>query len=69
MRALLQSGPYPSRNPEQNLADLKAQIAANEKGVRELHAMVAQYGLDVVQATCGTCRTTPRSRCAASSRA
>ncbi len=49
MRALLQSGEYPSRNPEQNLADLKAQVAANEKGVRELHAMVAHYGLDVVQ--------------------
>jgi len=49
MRALLQSGEYPSRNPEQNLADLKAQVAANEKGVRELRAMVAQYGLDVVQ--------------------
>jgi 5-oxoprolinase (ATP-hydrolysing) len=49
MRALLQSGEHPSRNPEQNLADLKAQVAANEKGVRELHAMVAYYGLDVVQ--------------------
>ncbi|MCE9659383.1 MAG: hydantoinase B/oxoprolinase family protein [Burkholderiales bacterium] len=49
MRALLQSGEYPSRNPEQNLADLKAQVAANEKGVRELRAMVAQYGLAVVQ--------------------
>jgi 5-oxoprolinase (ATP-hydrolysing) len=41
---------YPSRNPEQNLADLKAQIAANEKGVQELRKMVAQFGLDVVQA-------------------
>jgi 5-oxoprolinase (ATP-hydrolysing) len=50
MVALLQSGPYPSRNPQQNLADLKAQIAANEKGVQELHRMVEQYGLDVVQA-------------------
>jgi 5-oxoprolinase (ATP-hydrolysing) len=49
MRALLESGQHPSRNPEQNLADLKAQVAANEKGVRELRAMVAQYGLDVVQ--------------------
>ncbi|MGZ5185907.1 MAG: hydantoinase/oxoprolinase family protein, partial [Caldimonas sp.] len=49
MRALLESGAHPSRNPEQNLADLKAQVAANEKGVRELRAMVAQYGLDVVQ--------------------
>lgn len=41
---------YPSRNPEQNLADLKAQIAANEKGVQELRRMVEQFGLDVVQA-------------------
>lgn len=47
---LLRSGPHPSRNPEQNLADLKAQIAANEKGVQELRKMVAQFGLDVVQA-------------------
>jgi 5-oxoprolinase (ATP-hydrolysing) len=48
--ALLRGGEYPSRNPEQNLADLKAQIAANEKGVQELRKMVAQFGLDVVQA-------------------
>ena len=50
MLALLSSGAYPSRNPQQNLADLKAQIAANEKGVQELRRMVALYGLDVVQA-------------------
>jgi len=50
MVALLQSGPYPSRNPSQNMADLKAQIAANEKGVQELRRMVEQFGLDVVQA-------------------
>ena len=48
--ALLQSGEYPSRNPQQNLADLRAQIAANEKGVQELRKMVAEFGLDVVQA-------------------
>ncbi len=48
--ALLARGAYPSRNPPQNLADLKAQIAANEKGVQELRRMVAQFGLDVVQA-------------------
>ena len=47
---LLASGEYPSRNPQQNLADLKAQIAANEKGVQELRKMVEQFGLDVVQA-------------------
>ena len=50
MTALLSSGPYPSRNPSQNLADLKAQIAANEKGVQELRRMVEQFGLEVVQA-------------------
>jgi 5-oxoprolinase (ATP-hydrolysing) len=50
MVTLLQSGEYPSRNPAQNMADLKAQIAANEKGVQELRRMVDQFGLDVVQA-------------------
>ena len=48
-RTLLESGAWPSRNPAQNIADLKAQVAANEKGVRELAQMVEQYGLDVVQ--------------------
>ena len=50
MVALLQSGQYPSRNPQQNMADLKAQIAANEKGLQELRKMVEQFGLTVVQA-------------------
>jgi 5-oxoprolinase (ATP-hydrolysing) len=50
MLTLLGSGAHPSRNPAQNIADLKAQIAANEKGVQELRKMVAQFGLDVVQA-------------------
>jgi 5-oxoprolinase (ATP-hydrolysing) len=53
MLALLQSGEFPSRNPQQNLADLKAQIAANEKGVQELRRMVEQFGLDVVLAYMG----------------
>jgi len=53
MTALLKSGAYPSRNPAQNIADLKAQIAANEKGVQELRKMVDQFGLDVVQAYMG----------------
>ncbi len=48
--ALLSGGAHPARNPQQNLADLKAQIAGNEKGVQELRRMVAQYGLEVVQA-------------------
>ena len=50
MVALLSSGPYPSRNPAQNMADLRAQIAANEKGVQELRRMVDQFSLEVVQA-------------------
>ncbi|MDJ0775150.1 MAG: hydantoinase B/oxoprolinase family protein [Mastigocoleus sp. MO_167.B18] len=41
---------YPARNANQNIADFKAQIAANERGVQELHKMVAQYGLETVQA-------------------
>ena len=53
MVALLQSGQYPSRNPAQNMADLKAQIAANEKGVQELRKMVTQFGLPVVKAYMG----------------
>ncbi|MCX7260400.1 MAG: hydantoinase B/oxoprolinase family protein [Burkholderiales bacterium] len=53
MVALLQSGQYPSRNPAQNMADLKAQIAANEKGVQELRKMVTQFGLPIVKAYMG----------------
>ncbi len=48
--AILTGGPHPARNPQQNLADLKAQIAANEKGREELLRMVEQFGLDVVLA-------------------
>ena len=44
------SGRYPCRNVEQNLADLAAQIAANETGATELRKMVAHYGIDVVSA-------------------
>jgi 5-oxoprolinase (ATP-hydrolysing) len=50
MRALLTDGPFPARSPEQNLADLAAQIAANRKGAAELEALVARYGLEVVRA-------------------
>jgi hypothetical protein len=48
--ALLQGGPYPARNPQQTLADLRAQIAANQKGVDELQAMVSQFGAETVAA-------------------
>jgi 5-oxoprolinase (ATP-hydrolysing) len=48
--ALLTGGDYPARNPTQNIADLKAQIAANEKGVQELRKMVRHFTLPVVRA-------------------
>jgi 5-oxoprolinase (ATP-hydrolysing) len=47
---LLETAEYPSRDPATNLADLRAQIAANEKGIEELRAMVDHFGLDVVRA-------------------
>ncbi|MFD8130227.1 hydantoinase B/oxoprolinase family protein [Streptomyces mirabilis] len=47
---LLTEAPYPSRNPKTNLADLRAQIAANQKGVDEVARMIENFGLDVVQA-------------------
>jgi 5-oxoprolinase (ATP-hydrolysing) len=50
---LLGSGPYPARNPLQNVNDLKAQIAANEKGVRELKRIVEMFSLSVVEAYMG----------------
>ncbi|MCZ1011173.1 hydantoinase B/oxoprolinase family protein [Streptomyces lydicus] len=52
-RDLLAAGPYPSRAPDANLADLRAQIAANEKGIWELRRMTDQFGLDVVRAYMG----------------
>lgn len=48
--SLLTDAPYPSRNPATNLADLRAQIAANQKGVDEVARMIGNFGLDVVQA-------------------
>jgi 5-oxoprolinase (ATP-hydrolysing) len=53
MRRILASAKHPARNIDQNLADLRAQIAANEKGVQELHKMVAHFGLDVIRAYMG----------------
>jgi 5-oxoprolinase (ATP-hydrolysing) len=51
--ALLEGAKYPARNPLQNVNDLKAQIAANEKGVRELRKMIALFGMPVVKAYMG----------------
>jgi len=48
--AQLIAGPYPARNPAQNLADLKAQIAANQQGLTGLRQLIDDYSLPVVQA-------------------
>ena len=49
-RSLLTAPPFGSRSPETNLADLRAQIAANQKGIDELRALVSHYGVATVQA-------------------
>jgi 5-oxoprolinase (ATP-hydrolysing) len=49
-RALLASGKWPARNPDQNIGDLKAQIAACARGAEALTGMVAEFGQDVVEA-------------------
>ncbi len=53
MRALLTSGRYPARNPDRNIADLKAQVAACKRGLHQIEAMVGDFGLDVVNAYMG----------------
>jgi 5-oxoprolinase (ATP-hydrolysing) len=50
LRALLASGRYPARNPEQNIGDLSAQVAACARGARELHRLVGHFGLATVTA-------------------
>jgi 5-oxoprolinase (ATP-hydrolysing) len=51
--SLLAGAEYPSRDPATNLADLRAQVAANERGIAELRRMVTEFGLEVVQAYMG----------------
>ncbi|MGI9202546.1 MAG: hydantoinase B/oxoprolinase family protein [Woeseiaceae bacterium] len=46
---LLTGAKYPSRNPQQNIADLKAQLAANQQGIRQLERAIERYGMDTVQ--------------------
>lgn len=53
IRKVLTSGDYPARNPEQNISDLRAQIAANERGLGELLGMIDHFGLEVVEAYMG----------------
>jgi 5-oxoprolinase (ATP-hydrolysing) len=52
-RALLAGARYPARSPDVNVADIKAQVAANERGVQELQRVVGRYGWPVVRAYMG----------------
>ena len=56
----LEGGPWPARNPSQNLADLKAQIAAAERGSQALGEMIREFNLDTVAAYMGHVRTNAR---------
>jgi 5-oxoprolinase (ATP-hydrolysing) len=53
MTALLAAGPWPARDPRRNLADLKAQLAANAAGAGELHRLLDHYGAATVRAYMG----------------
>ena len=59
---LLTNARYPARNVSQNVGDIHAQIAANEKGVRELAGMVEQFGLEMVEAYMGHVRSNAAER-------
>ncbi len=52
-RDLLASARYPARSPDVNVADIKAQVAANEAGVQELGRVVGQFGWEQVRAYMG----------------
>ena len=47
--ALLDDAKYPARNPQQNVADLRAQLAANQQGIRQIEKTIDRYGLATVQ--------------------
>ncbi|WP_242123576.1 hydantoinase B/oxoprolinase family protein [Sphingobium sp. Sx8-8] len=53
MRALLASGPWPARDPDRNIADLKAQVAACTRGAQELRRVAGDYGREVIDAYMG----------------
>ncbi|MGB9938280.1 hydantoinase B/oxoprolinase family protein [Methanosarcina sp.] len=53
LKTWLGSGNYPARNPGQNIADIRAQVAANEKGLSELRRMVEEFSLETVEAYMG----------------
>jgi 5-oxoprolinase (ATP-hydrolysing) len=65
LRAHLAEGPWPARNPDDNLSDLKAQTAANHQGARLLAELVAKHGLETVTAYMGHVQENARAQVAA----
>ena len=63
VREALTKAPYPARNVEQNLADFRAQVAANEKGVQSLQLMVEHFGWSVVWRLYEPCSKSRRASC------
>ena len=68
MRALLASGDWPARNPDRNIADLKAQVAACARGAGELRRVAGEYGRDVDRRLYGPCHGQCRGGGAAADR-
>jgi 5-oxoprolinase (ATP-hydrolysing) len=64
MRALLGSGRWPARDPDRNIADLKAQVAACTRGANELRRIAAEYGREVIDAYMGHVMDNAERRCA-----
>jgi len=67
-RSAIRNSPYPSRSPDENLADIAAQVAANQRGVRDLREMVAHFGLEVVHAYIGHIQAAAERKCRAAIR-
>ena len=65
MRALLTSGEWPARNPDRNISDLKAQLAACTRGAEVLVQTARDYGPKWSRPTWATSSPTPRNRCGA----
>jgi 5-oxoprolinase (ATP-hydrolysing) len=65
MLALLASGKYPSRNPQQNMADLRAQLAANEKACKSCTKWWPSLVWMWCRPICVMCKTMPKNLCAA----
>ncbi|HAI12561.1 MAG TPA: hydantoinase [Phycisphaerales bacterium] len=65
LRNTLTSGAYPSRAPDENIADIRAALAANTLGSRELQSLIAMHSWPVVHAYMGHIRDAASKQCQA----